>query len=78
MNTVLMHCSLTKISIFITLEREDENVHIRYIGEGKKNVQIIGLISHTYLVLQYIVQIIISDSCIKFQNSRSSSYWDFF
>ena len=41
-------------------------------------MQIIGLISNTYLVLQYMVQIVISDSCIKFQNSGSSSYWEFF
>ena len=50
-----------------------ENFHIHYSG-GRKNVQIKGLISNLYLLIQYTVQLVIADSCTQFQNSRSSSY----
>ena len=48
----------------------DEKFHIHKIGERKKHVQIKGMISNTLLlVCQYIVKLVISDSCTNFQNS---------
>ena len=41
--------------------------------ERGKNRQIKGLISNMWLNFLYTVQLVISDVCTKFQNSRSSS-----
>ena len=41
--------------------------------ERKKNGQIKGLMSKMLLILLYTVQLVISDVCTNFQNSRSSS-----
>ena len=41
--------------------------------ERKKNGQIKGLMSNMLLILLYTVQLVISDVCTNFQNSRSSS-----
>ena len=46
--------------------------------ERKKNEQIKGLISSMWLILQYIVQHVITKLCTKFQDSRSSSSWEIF
>ena len=43
----------------------DENFHIHLIVDRKKNIQIKGLINNTLLVLQYTVQLVISDGCKK-------------
>ena len=41
--------------------------------ERKKNAQIKGLISNMWLNFLYTAQLVISDVCTNFQNSRSSS-----
>ena len=46
--------------------------------ERKKNAQIKGLISNMWLNFLYTVQLVISDVCTNFQNSRSSSSWEIF
>ena len=45
----------------------DANFHIHYIRERKKNIQIKGLVCNTSLVLQYTVQLVISNSCTNFK-----------
>ena len=61
MNTVFMHCSLTKISISITLERDE-----KCTNKGTDQQYIVGSSIHSTTF--------ISGSCTKFQNSRSNSY----
>ena len=56
----------------------DEKFPYSLHGRGKEKCASNWTDKHAYLVLQYIVQIVISDSCLKFQNSMSSSYWEFF
>ena len=46
--------------------------------ERKKNGQIKGLISHTWLILYYTIQPVMPDVCTEFQNPRSSSSREIF
>ena len=46
--------------------------------ERKKTGKIKGLLRNMWLILLYIVQLVISDVCAKFQNTMSSSSWEIF
>ena len=46
--------------------------HFNLLGR-KKNGQLKGLLSNTWLIILYTVQFVMSDVCTKFQNPKSSS-----
>ena len=63
---------IQNLKILSEIEAE-KSVKENFVRE-KENGQIKGLISNMWLILEYTVQLVIPDVCIKFQNPQSSSF----
>ena len=68
---------IQNLKTFTLIEAEKSMTEI-FIGEKKKNGEIIGMISRRRLILSYTIQQVIPNVCTKFQNLRFSSSWEIF